>query len=120
MLIVYKKLHVPERDDSTDVSLGILLDRVEPRLEKNMSPLFKAILEAALGEAGTVGVMKLDDFLVKLKTAMHELLAAQSSTSVGRVSRLPADLHFAESVAGRERSDSAHRVRESRIGVRVW
>ena len=75
-----------------------------------MSHLSKAILEAALGEAGTVGVMKLDDFLVKLKTAMHELLAAQSWTSIGRVSRLPADLPLAESVAGREGSDSGSLV----------
>ena len=42
-------LHVPDRDNSTIVSLGSLLD-LEARLEKNVSHLSKAILEAALGE----------------------------------------------------------------------
>ena len=63
MFIVYG-LFVPERDVSTDVFLGSLIDRVEARLEKNVSHLCNAILESALGEAGTFGAMKIDDFLV--------------------------------------------------------
>ena len=48
--------------------------------------------------------MKIDDFLVRLKTAMHEVLAVQSSTSVGGVPQSSPDLLPANSVAGREES----------------
>ena len=50
-------LHVPERDDSTDVSLGGLLDRVEALLEKNVSHLSKMIFEAALGVSKLVKLL---------------------------------------------------------------
>ena len=90
--------------------MGSLLDRVEARLEKYLGHMSKAKLESALGEAGTVGAMKLDNFVAKLKTAIHEYLGSQSLPSAGRVSQLPTDLLPADNVVGREGSSSVSLV----------
>ena len=78
-------------DDSADTSLDNFLERVETQLEKNVGQLSKAVLKAALEELRTIGDLKVDEFLVKLKTTSHEVLSTHPTGSAGLVPCLPVD-----------------------------
>ena len=62
------------------------------QLEKGLGQVVKATVESTLGRLGTVGAIAIDDFVVRLKAAMCDLVGTvpvQSSTVVDDVPVLP-------------------------------
>ena len=64
-------------EDCAVLSLEDILERVESRLEKCVSQLTKAILESFLGELGTVGALRVDEFWNTFKTALQGIFVKQ-------------------------------------------
>ena len=47
-------------------------------MKHNVSLLVKALLDLSLGHFGTVGVLTVEDFVVRMKTMFHEAVDAHS------------------------------------------
>ena len=71
-------------EDCAVLSLDDLLGRVEARMEKSVRELTKAILESSLGELGTVGALRVDEFWHTFKTALQEVIGKQRVDGTSR------------------------------------
>ena len=71
-------------EDCAVLSLDDLLSRVEARMEKSVRELTKAILESSLGELGTVGALRVDEFWHTFKTALQEVIVKQRVDGTSR------------------------------------
>ena len=71
-------------EDCAVLSLDDLLGRVEARMEKSVRELTKAILESSLGELGTVGALRDDEFWHTFKTALQEVIVKQRVDGTSR------------------------------------
>ena len=69
-------------NDRGTSSLEGTVNQVEPLLEKSVKEWVKAAVESSLGESGTVGVMAVESFMVKMKEVFHEVLASHSPLPV--------------------------------------
>ena len=70
--------------DCAVLSLDDLLSRVEARKEKSVRELTKANLESSLGELGTVGALRVDEFWHTFKTALQEVIGKQRVDGTSR------------------------------------
>ena len=79
-------------EDCAVLSLDDLLSRVEARMDKSVRELSKAILESSLGELGTVGALRVEEFWQTFRAVLQEVVAKRHVDSVPRVSTPSAEL----------------------------
>ena len=88
------------------------------QLEKELGQVVKATVESTLGRLGTVGALAIDDFVVRLKAAMCDLvgtLPRQSSTVVDDVPVLPTSAGPTPSLPGSSQPDMSFTSRQGSL-----